>query len=109
MNNIRDISPLTSCKELVDLNLSFIPTLYDFSPLYEPSNFPMLERLWVAGSHLSTANFNLLRAKYPKATVCRTGPGSTAAGWRSHERYFAMINMYYKRNYMSELFSKYDR
>ena len=33
MNNIKDISPLKHCKELVDLNLAHIGPLYDFSPL----------------------------------------------------------------------------
>ena len=51
---------------------------------------------------------NLIKKKYPKVNVVTTGYGSTESGWRTHPRYFAMIDMFNKRNYISELFSKYD-
>ena len=38
-----------------------------------------------------------------------SGSGSTNSGWRTHDRYYAMINMFYKKNYISELFTKYDK
>ncbi len=108
MNRITDISPLASCKELVDLNLSFIPTLHDYSTLLN-NDFPLLERLWLAGGYVPSNMFNSLYKKYSKAKVSRLGPGSTGNGWRSHPRYFAMIDMFHKRDYISELFTKYDK
>lgn len=107
MNNITDISPLVQCKQLVDLNLAHIPTLYDFSPLLD-NDFPLLERLCMQNSKGTSKFYPLIKAKYPKVKIVYTGYGSTHSGWRTHKRYFAMINMYYKRDYMSELFSMYD-
>ena len=107
MNNIKDISPLVSCTELVDLNLAHIPSLYDFSPLID-NDFHLLERLCMQNSGGTTKYYNSIRAKYPNVKIVYKGYGSTHSGWRTHPRYFAMIDMFNKRNYMNELFSKYD-
>ena len=107
MNNIKDITPLVSCKELVDLNLAHIPALHDFSPLLK-NDFPLLERLCMQNSGGTAKYYSSIKAKYPKVTIVHKGYGSTHSGWRTHPRYFAMIDMFYKRNYISELFTKYD-
>lgn len=107
MNNIKDISPLKHCKELVDLNLAHIGPLYDFSPLLN-NKFPLLERLWIENSGGTAKYYPLLKSKYPKVRIVHTGYGSTHSGWRTHPRYYAMIDMFYKRNYISDLFTKYD-
>ena len=107
MNNIRDISPLKHCKELVDLNLAHIGPLYDFSPLLN-NKFPLLERLWIENSGGTAKYYPLLKSKYPKVRIVHTGYGSTHSGWRTHPRYYAMIDMFYKRDYISDLFTKYD-
>ena len=106
INNITDISPLTECAELVDINLAYTP-VRDFSPLLN-GNFPVLERVWLKGCNISTKNFNALVAKYPNAKISKSGNGSTGDGWRTHDRYFAMIDMFNKRDYISELFTRYD-
>lgn len=106
INKVTDISPLAECKELVDLNLCY-DYIRDYSPLLN-NDFPMLERLWLNGTGISSYNLNLLRKKYPNAKISIKGPGSTGDGWRSHDRYFAMIDMFHKRDYISELFTKYD-
>lgn len=107
MNRVTDLSPLVECKELVDLNLSNVFTLSDVSPLLN-NDFPVLERLWINKTLVSYNDYLALKEKYPNATIINTGSGSTNSGWRTHERYFAMIDMYYKKNYISELFTKYD-
>ena len=107
MNNIKDISPLKHCKELVDLNLAHIGPLYDFSPLLN-NKFPLLERLWIENSGGTAKYYPLLKSKYPKVRIVHTGYGSTHSGWRTHPRYYAMIDMFHKRNYISDLFTKYD-
>ena len=107
MNNIKDISPLKHCKELVDLNLAHIGPLYDFSPLLN-NKFPLLERLWIENSGGTAKYYPLLKSKYPKVRIVHTGYGSTHSGWRTHPRYYAMIDMFYKRDYISDLFTKYD-
>lgn len=108
MNNISDISPLKNCKELVDLNIAHINTLYDFSPLIN-NDFPLLERLCIQNSG-GTANYlEPLQKKYPTVRIVYTGYGSTHSGWRTHPRYYAMIDMFRKRDYISNLFTMYDR
>ncbi len=107
MNKVKDISPLTSCKEMVDLNLAHIPTLYDFSPLIN-NNFPLLERLCMQNSGGTYKYYSSIKKKYPNVKIVHTGYGSTHSGWRTHPRYYAMIDMYHKKNYISDLFSKYD-
>lgn len=104
INNIKDISPLEDCKELVDLNLCF-NRISNYEALY---NLPKLERLWLVGTGLSNTEHNKLQSIYPSAIINKNGPGSTGNGWRTHNRYYKMIDMFHKRNYMSEEFSKYD-
>ena len=107
MNNISDIRPLTKCDELVDLNLAHIPALHDFSPIIN-HKLPILERLCVQNSGGTSRYLGAIFRTYPKVRIVYKGYGSTHSGWRSHPRYFAMINMFYKRNYISKQFSKYD-
>lgn len=106
MNDITDASALNSCKELVDLNISFN---YHFSDINGILELPMLERLWLISDKISADSYNLIKQTYPNVKLVTTGSGSTNSGWRTHERYFAMIDMFKKRNYMSEVFSKYDK
>lgn len=104
INKIKDFSPLKDNKELVDLNLCYNRiNNYDF--VYELTN---LERLWLVGTGISNAMINNIKEKYPNILIDKVGPGSTDNGWRSHKRYFAMIDMFHKKNYISEEFRKYD-
>ncbi len=104
MNDITDSSPLASCKELVDLNISFNYRFCDISGIL---NLPKLERLWLISDRISGESYNLIRKTYPNVKLVTTGIGSTNSGWRTHERYFAMIDMY-RKNYISDVFLKYD-
>ena len=102
---LNDISPLEDCKELVDVNVSHLYTIHDIHGLLD---LPILERLWIEHTATSQADIQLLRDTYPNAEVIDQGYGSVDQGWRTHPRYFAMINMYFDTTYMSEEFSKYD-
>ena len=106
LTNVRDLSPLAANKELVDLNISnnFINNI---DVLLE-NDFPSLERLWMGNIYLKKKDSEALSIKYPNTEILNYGTGSTDFGWRTHERYYAMIDMYYKKNYISELFTKYD-
>lgn len=104
VNQVTDLTPLASCRELVDLNISYNYRLSDITPLLK---LPLLERLWLEHVSVSASDVELLRQTYPDARIVSVGTGSIDQGWRSHERYFAMIDMYYN-DYMSESFSKYD-
>ena len=103
---LNDITPLEDCKQLVDVNVSHLYTIYDIRGLLD---LPMLERLWIEHTATSAADIQLLKDTYPNATVTDQGYGSVDQGWRTHPRYFAMINMYFDTTFMSEEFSKYDR
>lgn len=104
MNDITDSTPLASCKELVDVNISFN---YRFSNVDGIMDLPLLERLWLISDNISAESYKKIRERYPDVNMVTTGSGSTNSGWRTHERYFAMIDMY-RNNYMSESFLKYD-
>ena len=102
---LNDITPLEDCKELVDVNVSHLYTIHDISGLLD---LPMLERLWIEHTATSQADIQLLRDTYPNARVVDQGYGSVDQGWRTHPRYYAMIDMYFDTTYISEEFSKYD-
>lgn len=104
MNDITDATPLAECKELVDLNISFN---YRFSDINGILELPLLERLWLVSDRIPAESYNLIRQTYPNVKLVTTGSGSTGSGWRTHERYFAMIDMY-RNNYIHETFLKYD-
>lgn len=104
VNRVTDLSPLAECKELVDLNISYNYAIEDITPLLE---LPLLERLWLEHTSVSAKDINLLRKTYPEATIVNIGKGSIDKGWRTHERYYNMIDMFYK-DYISESFTKYD-
>lgn len=104
MNDITDVSALASCTELVDLNISFNYHFSDISPIL---NLPLLERAWLIADNISPQSYQQFRNTYPNVKLVTTGKGSTESGWRAHERYFAMIDMY-RNNYISDSFLKYD-
>ena len=102
---LTDLSPLGECKEMVDLNISHLYTVTDISALLD---FPIIERFWIENTGVSAADIQLLKDTYPDANVVNIGWGSVDQGWRTHPRYYAMIDMYHKTDYISEEFSKYD-
>ena len=104
MNWVEDLAPLAQCRELVDLNICWTGSP-DITPLLD---LPVLERLWMTRGAVSQADLDLLRETYPDAEIVSTESGSTDEGWRTHDRYFAMIDMFYKRDYISGEFTKYD-
>jgi len=102
---ISDLSPLAECRELVDLNISHNGLISDISPLMD---LPLLERLWLEHTAVPAEDVQRLRERYPNATIVDQGYGSVDQGWRWHDRYFAMIDMYHN-NYISDLFTMYDQ
>lgn len=106
VNNVTDLTPLASCTQLVDLNISYNHGLSDITPLL---NLPKLERLWLESTAVSQESLQLLYNTYPNATIVYYGQGSVDQGWRSHERYFAMMDMWLNHpDYIGEEFTKYD-
>ncbi len=104
INPVSDLSPLKENKELVDLNLANLNRVTDVTPLLE---LPKLERLWVNNMGIGYAGIKKLQETYPDVQMATTGNQSTHQGWRSHPRYFQMIDMFHN-NYYGDEFSKYD-
>lgn len=96
---ITDTECLKDCKEMVDLNLSYNP----ISDITYLKDFPKLERFVIENTRISYADYQELCACYPDITIYYTGSGSVDHGWRSHPRYFAMIDMF-RKDYWNDLF-----
>ena len=92
-NTIEDISPLLECKNLRHLNIGFTRG-HDASVLKEMT---WLERLWYPGSPLSQDEIADIEAALPDVEtyfVIWDGDGSTGGGWREHESYFEMRDLF---------------
>ena len=99
VGDVTDLSFLEYTPEMVDLNISYNP-ISDVTYLL---NLPNIERLYLEHTNLTDADYNLLKETYPDAYIVYYGEGSVDQGWREHERYFAMIDMFHN-NYVHELF-----
>lgn len=100
VGDVSDLSFLEYTPNMVDLNVSYNP-ITDVSYLL---NLPKIERLYIEHTGLTDADYNLLKETYPDAYIVYYGEGSVDQGWRTHDRYFAMIDMYHN-NYVHELFA----
>lgn len=99
VGDVTDISVFDYLPNLVDLNISYNP-ISDVSHLL---NFTKLERLYIEHTGLTEQDYQLLKETYPDAYIVYYGEGSVDQGWREHERYFAMIDMFHN-NYVNDLF-----
>lgn len=97
---VTDLSFLQYTPNLKDLNISY-NRVSDATYLY---NLPNLERLWMEHTRIPYSEFQKLKETYPNAKLVRDGEGSIDQGWRTHERYYAMRDMF-KNNYVHELFA----
>jgi len=90
MNEIADISPLANNPHLIDLNLTH-NKVKDYTPLL---TCPNLERVWIAKNYLSKQSQDELKEAFPNARFEFLGADSTGYGWRAHERYFVIKEMF---------------
>ena len=97
---VTDLSFLQYTPNLKDLNISY-NRVSDATYLYD---LPNLERLWMEHTRIPYKEFQKLKKTYPDAKIVRDGEGSIDQGWRKHERYYAMRDMF-KNNYVHELFA----
>ncbi|MCR5739894.1 MAG: hypothetical protein K6G43_08750 [Lachnospiraceae bacterium] len=107
VNNITDLSPLAELHELVDVNISYNRRLADITPLLYS---PMMERVWLESTSVSSEDFDLLEATYPDAKVVRVvrGRPSVDQGWRDGcARYQQMMDMWFN-NYYGDEFYRFD-
>ena len=104
VNWIYDVTPLGELKEIVDLNISYNPGISNISALLD---LPLLERFWLESTNVSEEDVELLVKTYPNAKIVSEGEGSVDQGWRTHHRYYAMMDMWFN-DYLSEYFSWYD-
>lgn len=98
-DGVKDISFLQYTPNLVDLNISYNP-ISDATYLFE---LPKLERLFLEHTRIPYSEFERLQETYPDAQLEYYGEGSIDHGWREHERYYAMRDMF-RNNYVHPLF-----
>ena len=99
VSNVSDISFLQYMPYMTDLNISY-SGVKDSTYLYD---LPSIERLFMESTGIPYSEFEKLVDLYPDAQLEYYGTGSVDHGWRSHPRYFAMIDMY-RNNYWNDLF-----
>ena len=95
VNRITDISPLAQCTSLVDLNFGW-NRVYDVSSIY---SLPNIERLWLPTNNVSYSARESISAAFPEAQIVFEDKDSVSSGWRTHERYFSMREMFNNNKY----------
>lgn len=101
-NDVRDISCLANCTELVDLNLCY-NRISDLTPI---EGLTHLRRLWLYNSNnysdnnpVPKAAVNALRQALPDCHVDAVS-NSTGGGWREHPRYDTIVAMFERFEYI---------
>ena len=101
-NDINDISCLTGCTKLIDLNICF-NRVKDWTPLHELKN---LERLWLYNSNNYSQEIPVdknvvyaIKNALPDCHVDSTSY-STLGGWREHDRYYVIYHMFKHSEYI---------
>ena len=96
-NQIVDVSPLAKLEKLIDLNLSH-NRIKDLSPL---KTLPGLERLWIYNANNYNADdpvppeqVEMLQKALGSCHINSTSY-STLGGWRTHERYYVVFNVFH--------------
>ena len=82
---IPDYSPLLECTALEDLNIS--GTYADMEPIYQMT---WLKNLWANSRGITAAEDAALKEALPNTTVMTTGGGYTVGGWRQTQGYYDM-------------------
>ena len=96
-NQIEDVRPLAKLKKLIDLNLSH-NLIKDLSPL---QTLPKLERLWIYNANNYNADDPVppeqVEALQQALRNCHINSTSysTLGGWRTHERYYVVFNVFH--------------
>ena len=96
MQGITDLTPLANKPNLLDLNLCH-NSVTDLTPLYSDTS---LERLWISFNRgLSDEQVAAFKEAVPGCQVETVEYQSTGAGWREHERYFVIKDVFETRVY----------
>ncbi|MGN0777971.1 MAG: leucine-rich repeat domain-containing protein [Aristaeellaceae bacterium] len=96
MQGITDLTPLANKPNLLDLNLCH-NDVTDLTPLYTNTS---LERLWISyNKGLSDEQVAAFKEAVPGCQVETVEYQSTGAGWREHERYFVIKDIFESRIY----------
>ena len=85
---IPDYSPILGCTALEDLNVS--GTFADIEPLYQMT---WLKNLWANCKGITAEEDAALKAALPNTTVMTTGGSYTTNGWRQVQGYYDMRDL----------------
>ena len=96
MQGITDLTPLANKPKLLDLNLCH-NSVTNLTPLYSDTS---LERLWISyNKGLSDEQVAAFKEAVPGCQVETVEYQSTGAGWREHDRYFVIKDVFETRVY----------
>jgi hypothetical protein len=98
MNTFEDLSPLLNCTKLKHLNIGYTKG-FDPEVLKQMT---WLERLWFPGNTMNKEQIQSIKEALPNTQTYLPGgdpQGSTGGGWREHESYYEMRNIF-KMHYM---------
>lgn len=84
-DHIPDYTPLLGCTALEDLNIS--ATFADIEPLHQMT---WLKNLWANCKGITAAEDAALKESLPNTTVMTTGGSYTTGGWRQVQGYYDM-------------------
>jgi hypothetical protein len=95
---VKDISALSNCVKLKDLNISN-NRIKDLTPIL---TLPALERLWLCGSQNGVLSAKSFTNKQKQEIEAQVVPGclvnysgaGTQAGWRDHPRYNVLAEIF---------------
>lgn len=89
LTDLTDLSPLSTCTALEDLNIGCTPAIEDPAPLLQMT---WLKRLW--WSNLKNKAWQeQLREHLPETEFMFKSIGSTSGGWRKGQNYYDMRNL----------------
>jgi len=92
-NDITDLSAFAGNENLLDLNIAWNDAV-DYTPLL---SCPNLQRVWYSANGLSKEAQEALTAAMPDCQFVFKSEHSTSEGWRTHERYKIIRQMFTKR------------
>jgi len=90
VNTVTDISPLAGLDKLIDLNLGF----NNFSDVEPLTGLTGLERLWLTNNFISYKDQLRLQEALPNTRIDFTAKTAVEGGWRVHERYNIIFEMF---------------